>query len=106
YRANYYTHLPSRAILSVFSISILACALEYTIQMKHFLDLADWSTDDIRTLLDLAVRLKAELRNGGNEPVLKGKILGLIFQKPSLRTRVSFEVGMQQLGGTSIMLGP
>lgn len=74
--------------------------------MKHFLDLADWSTDDIRTLLDLAVRLKAELRNGGNEPVLKGKILGLIFQKPSLRTRVSFEVGMQQLGGTSIMLGP
>jgi ornithine carbamoyltransferase len=73
--------------------------------MRHFLDLCDWSTQDLRELLDLALRLKADLRGGGNEPVLKGKILGLVFEKPSLRTRVSFEVGMQQLGGSSITLG-
>jgi ornithine carbamoyltransferase len=74
--------------------------------MRHFLDLTEWSTDDLRQLLDLALRLKSEWRDGGNAPVLKGKVLGLIFQKPSLRTRVSFEIGMQQLGGTSITLGP
>jgi len=74
--------------------------------MKHFLRISDWSSEDLQALLDLAVLLKAEQRNGGNAPVLKGKTLGLIFQKPSLRTRVSFEVGMRQLGGDSLNLGP
>lgn len=74
--------------------------------MRHFLDLADWSTDEMHELLDLAVRLKAEWRDGGNAPILRNKVLALIFQKPSLRTRVSFEVGMGQLGGTSLTLGP
>jgi ornithine carbamoyltransferase len=74
--------------------------------MRHFLELSDWSSDELRELIELAVRLKTELRNGGNEPVLRGKVLGLIFEKPSLRTRVSFEVGMQHLGGTSLTLGP
>jgi len=73
---------------------------------KHFLDLADWSSPAIRDLLDLAIQLKAEWRQGGNPPLLRGKTLAMVFQKPSLRTRVSFEVGMQQLGGTAIMLGP
>jgi ornithine carbamoyltransferase len=74
--------------------------------MRHFIDLADWSSDDLRQLLDLAVELKQEWRAGGNQPVLKGKALAMIFQKPSLRTRVSFEIGMQQLGGTALMIGP
>ena len=74
--------------------------------MKHFLRISDWSSEDLQALLDLAVQLKAELRDGGNAPVLQGKTLGLIFQKPSLRTRVSFEIGMRQLGGDALTLGP
>ncbi len=74
--------------------------------MRHFIDLMDWSTEDLRQLLDLAVHLKMEWRSGGNQPVLKGKALAMVFQKPSLRTRVSFEVGMQQLGGSALMIGP
>lgn len=73
---------------------------------RHFLDLADWSSDELRELLELAVTLKKQYQNGGNQPLLKGKILGMIFQKPSLRTRVSFEVGMQHLGGHAIYLSP
>ena len=52
------------------------------------------------------MRLKADWQAGGNEPVLRGKTLGMIFQKPSLRTRVSFEMAMKHLGGGAIMLGP
>ncbi|MFW5708600.1 MAG: ornithine carbamoyltransferase [Chloroflexota bacterium] len=74
--------------------------------MKHFLDLPSWSASDLMQLIDLAVHLKREWRSGGNRPVLDGKILGMVFQKPSLRTRVSFEVGMKHLGGDAIMLGP
>ncbi len=76
------------------------------ISMRHFIDLADWSTAELRDLLSLATRLKQEWQRGGNQPVLQNKVLGLIFQKPSLRTRVSFEVGMTHLGGTSLTLGP
>ncbi len=74
--------------------------------MKHFLDLASWDSAEIRHILDLAVHLKRERLTGGNRPVLQNKILGMIFQKPSLRTRVSFEVAMNHLGGSAIMLGP
>ena len=74
--------------------------------MKHFLELASVPTDELRDLLDLALRLKAEWRAGGNEPLLQGKTLGMIFLKPSLRTRVSFEMAMKHLGGGAIMLGP
>jgi ornithine carbamoyltransferase len=74
--------------------------------MRHFIDLADWSTEDLRQLLNLAVEIKKEWQSGGNQPVLRGKALAMIFQKPSLRTRVSFEIGMQQLGGTALMIGP
>mgnify|MGYP001076977482 CR=1 FL=1 len=74
--------------------------------MKHFLDLANWETDDLKHILELAVTLKSEWKAGGNKPILQGKVLGMIFQKPSLRTRVSFEVAMKHLGGSAIMLGP
>lgn len=74
--------------------------------MKDFITLSDWSTKDLWYLIDLAVHLKFEWRSGGNRPVLGGKVLALVFQKPSLRTRVSFEVAMKQLGGDAIRLGP
>ncbi|MYD09020.1 MAG: ornithine carbamoyltransferase [Boseongicola sp. SB0673_bin_14] len=74
--------------------------------MKHFLDLASLSSDELQELIDIALRLKAEWRDGGNAPCLQGKTLGMIFQKPSLRTRVSFEMAMKHLGGDAIMLGP
>jgi len=74
--------------------------------MKHFLELANCSTGELHALLESAMRLKADWQAGGNEPVLRGKTLGMIFQKPSLRTRVSFEMAMKHLGGGAIMLGP
>ena len=74
--------------------------------MKHFLNLADWSTRELEYLLELAISLKMEWRTGGNRPILQNKTLGMIFQKPSLRTRVSFEMAMKHLGGGAIMLGP
>jgi ornithine carbamoyltransferase len=74
--------------------------------MKHFLDLGDWSSKDLRYLIRLAQQLKLEWQSGGNRPLLAGKTLGMIFQKPSLRTRVSFDIGMQHVGGHAIYLGP
>lgn len=74
--------------------------------MKHFLSLADLTTEELQGLLDLSLRLKDEWRAGGNAPILKGKVLGEIFQKPSLRTRVSFDVAMLQLGGHALYLSP
>ncbi len=74
--------------------------------MKHFLSVADLSTDELWKLMHLARDLKAEWQAGGNRPILKGKVLGMIFQKPSLRTRVSFEMGMIHLGGAAMYLSP
>lgn len=74
--------------------------------MQHFLDLANLTAEDIQKLLDNAVALKAELRKGGSGSILKGKVLGMIFEKPSLRTRISFEVAMLQLGGHALYISP
>lgn len=74
--------------------------------MKHFLDLSEHSPEELQDLLDLAVRLKKEYFAGGNTPLLKGKVLGMIFQKPSLRTRVSFDMAMRQMGGDALYLSP
>lgn len=70
------------------------------------LSLADYSADALWRWLYLARDLKAEWRAGGNRPLLKGKTLGMVFQKPSLRTRVSFEMGMRHLGGDALYLSP
>jgi ornithine carbamoyltransferase len=73
----------------------------------HFLDIQGLSSAQFWGLLRLARRLKEERAQGGqNEPVLAGKALAMIFQKPSLRTRVSFEMGMQHLGGYAFYLSP
>jgi ornithine carbamoyltransferase len=74
--------------------------------MKHLLSIADLSVDEAWQILKLAKELKEEWRKGGNEPILKGRTLGMIFQKPSLRTRVSFEMGMIHLGGQALYLSP
>ncbi len=74
--------------------------------MRHFLDLADFASEDLHAIIDSAITLKDEWCKGGNPPLLRGKVLGMVFQKPSLRTRVSFDVAMQHLGGHAIMLGP
>jgi len=72
--------------------------------MKHLLKLMDLSTEEITDLLDLADKLKAEQKAGIPHPILQGKTLGMIFEKSSTRTRVSFETGMYQLGGHALFL--
>lgn len=72
--------------------------------MKDFISLHDYSCHQIEKLLSLASELKAKQKNGIPYPVLKGKTLGMIFTKSSTRTRVSFEVGMTQLGGYPLFL--
>ncbi|MFO7537531.1 MAG: ornithine carbamoyltransferase [Chloroflexota bacterium] len=74
--------------------------------MKHFLSIADLTPAQLHHLLELGLRLKQEWQAGGNKPLLRGKSLALLFQKPSLRTRVSFEMGMVHLGGYAFYLSP
>ncbi len=73
-------------------------------KMKHLLKLLDWSKEEIIEVLDLADQLKYEQKHGIAHPHLAGKTLGMIFSKASTRTRVSFEVGMTQLGGHPLFL--
>ncbi len=72
--------------------------------MKHLLKLADLSREEIYDILDTADKLKYEKKHGIEHHILKGKTLGMIFRKSSTRTRVSFEVGMYDLGGTALFL--
>ena len=73
-------------------------------KLKHFTDLSAVSSDTLRGILDDAVARKAELKAGRRSRPLDGRVLAMIFEKPSTRTRVSFDVGMRQLGGETIML--
>jgi len=73
---------------------------------KDLLTLKDWSSSEIYEVLDLAGKLKKENKEGKFHPLLKGKTLGMIFQKASTRTRISFEVAMWQLGGYALFLNP
>src|SRR5436305_4251270 len=75
--------------------------------MKHFISISDHSTDELRHTLDVSAKLKKQLKETGkNDPILARKSLAMIFEKPSLRTRVSFAVGMTQLGGNGLLLRP
>src|SRR5438552_9386616 len=73
---------------------------------RDLLRLGDLTTDEIEMILDVAARLKRDLRAARPHPLLAGRTLAMIFEKPSLRTRVTFEVGMVQLGGAAIHLAP
>lgn len=72
--------------------------------MKHLLSLHDLTSAEVYDILKLSEKLKKDLKSGIQHPLLKGKTLGMIFTKSSTRTRVSFEVGMYQLGGFPIFL--
>jgi ornithine carbamoyltransferase len=75
-------------------------------KLAHYLSVSDLTAEATRGVIDLAIELKRERQAGAEKPRLAGRTLAMIFQKPSLRTRVSFEAGMTQLGGHAIYLGP
>ncbi len=72
--------------------------------LRHFLDLRNFSYDELRKILDLAHKLKKRLKQGERPILLANKILAMIFEQTSTRTRISFDIGMRQLGGETIML--
>jgi len=74
------------------------------LKTKNLLTLSELSKKEFSQLIDFSIKLKKELKKGGNKPLLKNKTLTMIFQKPSTRTRLSFEIGMFQLGGNAINL--
>src|SRR5687768_255916 len=100
----------SESISNIFSIhhQIIRSYQTMTIPaLPHFLDIESVTSEQFWGLLHLAKELKeTRTRLGQNAPILAGKSLALIFTKPSLRTRVSFEMGMQQLGGYAFYLSP
>ena len=74
--------------------------------MKDFIAVADYSSGEIDELLNLAVSLKKEHFSSGNKPQFKNKVLAMIFQKPSLRTRISFDMAMRHMDGDALYLSP
>ncbi len=72
--------------------------------IRHFLTLQDFSNEEILQILDLALEIKAQHKSNTQTPYMRNKTLGMIFEKSSTRTRVSFEAGIYQLGGTGIFL--
>ncbi len=73
---------------------------------KDFIAISDYSSAELQELLNLALELKTRHFKGDNPPLFKGKVLGMIFQKPSLRTRVSFDMAMRHLGGDALYISP
>lgn len=73
---------------------------------RHFLRLTDFSRNELLAILDFAIHLKARTKHGEADKLLDGKTLAMLFEKSSTRTRVSFDVGMSQLGGRAIFLSP
>jgi ornithine carbamoyltransferase len=74
--------------------------------VKHFIEIEDYSVEELRLLLAMSVELKELYRSGQRDTCLAGKTMVMVFEKPSSRTRISFQVGMAQLGGTAIYLRP
>jgi ornithine carbamoyltransferase len=79
-------------------------AVSESLKGRHFTHVADWSREELESVLDLADELKERRTQGEEHRLLPGRALGMIFQKPSTRTRVSFEVGIAQLGGFGLYL--
>ena len=85
-------------------VILVSATLEQTVKGKDFLTLLDYSSEEIHELLQQAITLKEEQKQGIRHHHLSGKTLAMIFEKSSTRTRVSFEVGMSQLGGSALFL--
>lgn len=85
-------------------IDLLSYQPKQAFAQKHMLRLSDYTPDEILQVLSLALKLKKQLKEGLRPPLLAGKILAMIFSKSSTRTRVSFEAGIYQLGGTAQFL--
>ena len=85
-------------------MDLLSYKPEKEFSQKHMLRLSDYSPDEMRQVLSLALKLKKQMKEGLRPPLLAGKILAMIFTKSSTRTRVSFEAGIYQLGGTAQFL--
>ena len=85
-------------------IDLLSYQPKQEFAQKHMLRLSDYTPDEILQVLSLALKLKKQLKEGLRPPLLAGKILAMIFTKSSTRTRVSFEAGIYQLGGTAQFL--
>lgn len=83
---------------------VLKEELAVSLKGRDFIELTDYTAEEIRYLIDLAIELKRKLKAGETYHPLQGKTLGMIFEKSSTRTRVSFEVGMYQLGGQALFL--
>jgi ornithine carbamoyltransferase len=90
--------------MNVVKISQVGSVVEAGLKGKSFLRLADFTTEEIQHMLNVALDLKKQQKQGKVQVDLAGKVLGMIFEKSSTRTRVSFEVGMLQLGGHAIFL--
>lgn len=73
---------------------------------KDFLAISEFSTAELQNILDLAISLKSEYFSSGNIPLLKNKVLAMIFSKPSLRTRISFDMAMRHMGGDALFISP
>ena len=73
---------------------------------KDFIAIADYTPSELQEMLDLAVQLKKEYFLKGNQPIFKGKVLAMLFQKPSLRTRMSFDMAMRHMGGDALYISP
>ena len=95
---------PTLACVLVLYYQPLSNTLEVCV--KHFLSLADLAPEQLSGLLDLAIHLKDQWKAGGNLPLLQNKTLGMVFTKPSLRTRISFDMAMLHLGGQALYLSP
>ncbi|MBN2020727.1 MAG: ornithine carbamoyltransferase [Sedimentisphaerales bacterium] len=74
--------------------------------MRHFLSISDCSAEELNDLLAESISLKKLYKTGGRDVCLGGKVLAMVFEKPSLRTRISFQVAMSDLGGSSIFIRP
>ncbi len=74
--------------------------------MRHFLALTDYDSGELMHILETGIQLKNEWQRGGNKPILQNKVLAMVFQKPSLRTRVSFDMAMRHLGGDALFISP
>ena len=74
--------------------------------IRHFLTLRDLSPPELHQVINLSIEMKAAKREGRQDPIFAGKVLAMIFEKSSTRTRVSFEAGMAQLGGDALFLSP